>query len=69
MTKSELLVAIAGLGDDDLIFVDVSPWDADLSVSPAAGAQCYVGSADDGGRPFATITPSTDGATRLDPNG
>lgn len=66
MTKAELITSIAGLPDNAAIFVDVKPWDEALNLTPPLAVQCYPGRGDD--LPFATITPDTDGATRLDPS-
>lgn len=65
MTKADLIAALRDLPDTADVLIDVMPWDEPLNLTAVADVRVYDEQA--GSRPFATLVPSTDGATRLDP--
>jgi hypothetical protein len=68
VTKDKLIEALAKLPGDAEVMIDIKGWDEPLNLTACESVQVYdpVPGAD---FPFATITPSQEGATRLDPMG
>lgn len=72
MTKDDLLNALSAVPDDARILIDIKRWDEPLNLTPVMAVRAYPavkGGAVSDEEFFVTLTPSTEGATRLDPNG